>query len=314
LNSAISPMAIQMNPMAAMGMPMGGMPMMQLGPQHQRMVHAGGPKSAPATLDVGKRPSEPEPKYSYPEVKIPREKRRNVETETDSSEAYLVFVQQDGKFVKTRLSSEVTELTLGRHPECKLQISRDEPSVSRFHAAVRSVAIPAPKGTKAGCKFILRDQSSCGTALNSSRLTQPLELEDGDRLFFGAAPFSLFFLRPKTCSNPSYEGELQMQITSVSKRWQSCYCCIARDVLLVFDKCNDPIPKFVIDLYGATTIANNKPAHSWTLTARGRSYGLAAPSEELADTWLKAISVAAMNCRKNVLVGQSLAAPPGAKM
>jgi len=292
------------------------MPMMQQMNVPQRQPHAGGggganaQKPVPVVLEVGKRPVEPEPKYSYPEVKLPPPKRRTVETETDSCEAYLIFVNQDGKFIKTKLSTEVPELMMGRHPDCKLQISRDEQSISRFHAAVRCVPASSTNQKSAkGYKFIIRDQSSCGTGLNSSKVTQPLELMDGDRLFFGAAPFSLFFLRPKTCAHPSYEGEIQMQGTSVTKRWSTYHGCIARDALLLFDKKDDSLPKFVIDLFGATTVAGKKPPHSFTVTARGKSYSLAASSEELADEWLKAISVAVMNCRKNVLVGQTLVAP-----
>jgi len=299
-DSELSEPGMGMGGMPGMG-GMGGMPMMQMGMQPQCM-NQGMPKPAPAVLEVGKRPKEPEPKYAYPEVKLPRDKRRVVETEENSSEAYLIFIQ-DNKFIKTKLSAEVPELTLGRHPDCKLRISREEPSVSRFHAVVK--CLPA-KGSKPYCKFVIRDQSSCGTALNNTRLTQPLELEDGDRLFFGGAPFSLFFIRPKTCADPSYEGEIQMLI---GKKWCPFYACISRDVLLLFDKCNDPIPKFLIDLYGATTVASKKPPHSWTLTARGKSYNLATSSEDLADDWMKAISVAALNCRKNVLVAQQQAGP-----
>jgi len=287
-------------------MPFSPMSMNPVFPQHPQQQQ---PKKA---LEVGKRPTEPEPKYAFPDVKTPDCRRRKVETEVSSTEAYLMFVNAEGKLIKTKLSTDVPDLTLGRHPDCKLQISRDEPSVSRFHASVKALPFTPANGGKSYCRFILRDMSSCGTGLNSSRLTHPVELEDGDRLFFGQAPFSVFFMRPKTCSKPSYEGELQMQGTSLGKRWSECYCCVARDVLLVFDKCNDSLPKTIIDLHGATTIPTRKPPNSFTVTVRGKSYNFAAETEQMMDEWMKVITVAAMNCRKNAMQGQVLmpAQPP----
>ena len=313
--AGMSPMGMQMNPMMGMNsvaIPMA--PMMQYqNPQMAAMYppsvaapRGPAPRSSGKELEIGKRPVEPEKILPFPEVTLPPEQRRHVETETTGTTAFLLLPQPEGVTV-TKLSAETTDVTLGRHPDCNLQISRDEPSVSRFHAIVK--CIPSTTDDTKSCKFVIRDTSTCGTVLNNAKLLQPLELEDGDRLFFGAAPFSLFFMRPNTCANPSYEGILSLPVPGSSKRWSEKYCCIARDSILVFNQCNDSLPQAIIELRDVTIKSTKKPSHSWVVTVGDKPFAMAARTSEEKDAWLEAITVASGNARRNVLQNQALTNP-----
>ena len=316
--TGMSPMGMQMNPMMAMNsvaIPMAPMnPMMQFqNPQMAAMYSPSmaaprgpAPRSSGKELEIGKRPVEPEKILPFPEVTLPPEQRRHVETETSGTTAFLLLPQPEGVTV-TKLSAETTEVTLGRHPDCNLQISRDEPSVSRFHAVVK--CIPSNTDDSKSCKFVIRDTSTCGTVLNSTKLLQPLELEDGDRLFFGAAPFSLFFMRPNTCAKPSYEGILSLPTPGSSKRWSEKYCCIARDSILVFNQCNDSLPQAIIELRDVTLKSTKKPSHSWVVTVGEKPFAMAARTSDEKDAWLEAITIASGNARRNVLQNQALTNP-----
>ena len=113
-----------------------------------------------------------------------------------------------------------------------------------------------------------------------------------------ANPLLVLFLRPNTCARPSYEGVLLMP-SAGSKRWAERYCCLARDVLLVFGAACDPLPKAFVDLNGATIQLTKKPSHSWEVRLRDKIFPMATHSSDLRAAWIEALTVGINHSRKN---------------
>ena len=87
----------------------------------------------------------------------------------DCEPALLVW--QDGDIIKDQWVISQTPVTIGRAPECEVQL--DVRWVSRRHAFIRME----------GTQYVLEDAGSKnGVFINGQRLTSPRRLEDGDRI------------------------------------------------------------------------------------------------------------------------------------
>ena len=90
-------------------------------------------------------------------------------SQLDREPALLVW--QDGDLIKDQWVISQTPVTIGRAPECEVQL--DVRWVSRRHAFIRMV----------GKQYVLEDAGSKnGVFVNGQRVTSPRTLEDGDRI------------------------------------------------------------------------------------------------------------------------------------
>lgn len=236
----------QMNPMMV-GMPQGPALDQTMGPLMMGMGAGGMPPMVPMNVTappLGRTspPRAPLRKAAtcmslvqFPDSYLPAESRRCVRCAQAASEAYLMYVDENCVQQQFHMTAGAKDITIGRHTTCTLCLCRRDQTISRMHAAVRCVRNSDVGHTTA---FILRDTSTTGTAVNGERLTKPRELRDGDHIFLGQCPVSLFFFRPNTCDNPAFEGILGIPGTGITKKWTQRHCCITQDLLLLFKKKN----------------------------------------------------------------------------
>ena len=171
----------------------------------------------------------------FPDSYLPAESRRCVRCMQASSEAYLMYIDENYGQQQFHLTAGARDVTVGRHPSCTLSLCRRDQTLSRMHAAIKCVRNSDVGHT---ASFVLRDTSTVGTAVNTEKIARARELRDGDHIFLGQCPVSLFFFRPNTCDNPPFEGILGIPTTGITKKWTQRHCCITQDALLLFKKKN----------------------------------------------------------------------------
>lgn len=234
LDPAMNPLMMGMN---TGGMPQPMMPMnMMAAPAPGRGVSlAAAPLGRPAPLQTAKRPAACLSSVQFPDSYLPAESRRCVRCAQSSCEAYLMYVDENYSLQQFHMTGGAKEITIGRHSSCTLCLCRRDQTMSRMHAAVKCVRNSDVGHTTS---FVIRDTSTGGTAVNTDKVSKPRELRDGDHVFLGQCPVSLFFFRPNTCDNPAFEGILGIPGTGLTKKWIPRHCCITQDVLLLFKKKN----------------------------------------------------------------------------
>jgi diguanylate cyclase (GGDEF)-like protein len=129
----------------------------------------------------------------------PTERTRGVLTIVAGAEAGRVFPLP-----------EVGMTTLGRAPDCELKF--DDASVSGNHAQIARIA---------GVFILVDNKSTNGTYVNEARTTQPVQLQDGDRIRLGKNAllrFSLMNAAEEAALRQVYEAALRDGLTGVFNR------------------------------------------------------------------------------------------------
>lgn len=209
--------------------------------------------------------------------------RRNV-TPKPSTDAYLYYYR-DGKLEQCKLSPSKRIITIGRHSDVDVQITKVDQSISRWHATITTTV------TGNTAKFLFKDTSTYGSYVNNTKVSEH-ELHDRDKIYLGTSEEMLLFIRPNTCDHPVFEGPVWKHSTAFHKSWQSRWMCLSVEILFYFHNKDDPLPAGCIDLHGVILTDTPKPKNSFSIVTRGKPYAFycKTPQEKLA--WMGAIDQA----------------------
>lgn len=104
-----------------------------------------------------------------------------------------VLIVLDGDDLKNRYHIDRAEMLIGRDVACDVNFS--DSKASRRHAKLTYLNIGEPKEKP---KVVLEDLGSTnGTIVNGKKLSEPLELQDRDKILIGSVLFG-FFIRDET--------------------------------------------------------------------------------------------------------------------
>lgn len=259
------------------GMPQGALPVKRVGSPAMRVVDQEEGSSDDAA------------------AQLPQDARRNVVCRP-CADAFLFFYR-DAELTQFRLSPAKSAITIGRHNDVAVQVSRTEQSVSRWHATIIPTSLGVTDGSNA-TKYVFKDISTYGSFVNGRKVVEQ-ELLDGDKIHLGGMEEGVFFLRPNTCERPAFEGLVYKHSPAFHKQWQPRWMVLGRECILYFKKKDDPLPVGCIDLCGILLTDTKKPKNSFAIITRGRTYHLYTKTDKEKLAWLSAIDKAISSAHPN---------------